>query len=60
MGYVKNNGDVTVRSDLFPNTRYGYNKRKFLVSTLHVSIIILHVLPDSTVERTLSGYSTLN
>ena len=25
-----------MKSDLFPNTKYGYNKRKFTISTLSV------------------------
>ena len=42
VGYVSvETGEILVLSDLFPNTKYGYNKRKFLVSTLHVSLYYL-------------------
>ena len=37
VGHVTLNGDVVMSSDLFPNTKYGFNKRKFTVSTLSVS-----------------------
>ncbi|XP_045199719.2 glutamate receptor U1-like isoform X2 [Mercenaria mercenaria] len=34
VGYIEINGNVVVASDIFPNTKYGYNKRHFNVSTL--------------------------
>ena len=37
IGYVEvPSGDVIVTSDIFPNVKYGYNRREFLVSIKEV------------------------
>ena len=36
VGYMDTAGAVTVLSDVFPNSKYGYNKRNFLVGVLPV------------------------
>ena len=38
VGYISDEGEVIMFSDLFPNTNFGYNMRKFIVSTLNVSM----------------------
>ena len=36
IGYAWNRGEVVIHADMFPNTKFGYNRRRFLISTLHV------------------------
>ncbi|XP_045201044.2 glutamate receptor 2-like [Mercenaria mercenaria] len=37
VGHADINGNIVVNPDIFPNTKYGYNRRSFLVSTLEYS-----------------------
>ncbi|XP_045200037.2 glutamate receptor 2-like [Mercenaria mercenaria] len=41
VGYADLNGNVVVSANIFPNTKYGYNKRSFLVSTLPYSPFVV-------------------
>ncbi|XP_052784704.1 glutamate receptor ionotropic, kainate glr-3-like isoform X2 [Mya arenaria] len=33
-GFMDLSGNTVIKADIFPNTKYGYNKRQFLVATL--------------------------
>lgn len=37
IGYANAKGHVIINTEIFPNTKFGYNKRLFNVSTLPVS-----------------------
>jgi hypothetical protein len=41
VGYVEINGNVVVTADIFPNSKFGYNKRHFKISTLPVTLKIV-------------------
>jgi hypothetical protein len=38
VGHADFNGNVVLNSEIFPNIKYGYNKRWFLISTLEVGV----------------------
>jgi hypothetical protein len=43
VGYVWKRGEVIIHADMFPNTKFGYNGREFLISTLHVNVEIFNI-----------------
>ncbi|XP_045201973.2 probable glutamate receptor [Mercenaria mercenaria] len=50
VGYIEINGNVVVTSDIFPNTKYGYNKRHFNVSTLKYPLFVIKKDVNGTTE----------
>ncbi|KAK3583442.1 hypothetical protein CHS0354_025574 [Potamilus streckersoni] len=51
IGYIDFAGNVTIYSDIFPNTKYKFNKRKFVVSTLQYGPFVIKATdPNGTVS----------
>ncbi|VDI33202.1 Hypothetical predicted protein [Mytilus galloprovincialis] len=40
LSFVKSNGSTLTDNEIFPNAKFGFNKRKFLVSTIPVSKLL--------------------
>ncbi|KAL3861017.1 hypothetical protein ACJMK2_007110 [Sinanodonta woodiana] len=51
VGHINFAGNVTIYSNIFPNTKYKFNKRKMIVSTLeHSPFVIKTTDPNGTVR----------
>ncbi|XP_060603081.1 glutamate receptor ionotropic, kainate glr-3-like [Ruditapes philippinarum] len=48
VGYVSKRGEVIIHADMFPNTKFGYNGREFLISTLHFAPFVVKTEVNGT------------
>ncbi|XP_060589780.1 glutamate receptor ionotropic, kainate glr-3-like isoform X1 [Ruditapes philippinarum] len=48
VGHADFNGNVVLNSEIFPNIKYGYNKRWFLISTLEYSPFVIKRKENNT------------